>query len=85
MKTKRMTLAAAALLLSGSSISAARAEQTTVPKPSAYPNLQDNPGTKPRTTAAEQEKLIKELGNVRDRQSPAKTKENAAGAKARKP
>jgi hypothetical protein len=39
-------------------------------------------------TAAEQEKiekLKKELNNARDRQSPAKTKDGATGAKAKKP
>jgi hypothetical protein len=85
-----MTFATAALLLSGFLIATARAEATTVPKRSAYPNLGDNPltGTKPGMTATEQEKfekLKKELNNVRDRQSPAKTKDGAAGAKAKKP
>jgi len=64
-------LAAASLLLSGLSITTARAE-TTVPKRSAYPQLQ--PSTiKPTMTAAEQEKIKKELNNA------------AARAKAKKP
>jgi hypothetical protein len=79
---KAMTFATGALLLSGFSISTARAEATTVPKRSAYPNLQDNPstGTKPGMTATEQEKfekIKKELNSARDRQSPAKTKDGA--------
>ena len=55
-----MTLAAAALLLSGFSIATARAEGPAVPKRSAYPELQDKPSTsnKPGMTADEKEKLI---------------------------
>jgi hypothetical protein len=85
-----MTFATAALLLSAFSISTARAETATVPKRSVYPNLGDKPvtGTKPRMSATEQEKfekIKKELNNARDRQAPAKTKDGAAGAKAKKP
>jgi hypothetical protein len=42
-KRKTMTFATAALLLSAFSIATVRAEATTVPKRSAYPNLGDNP------------------------------------------
>jgi hypothetical protein len=38
---KTMSLATAALLLSGLSISIARAEETSIPKQSADPRLQD--------------------------------------------
>ena len=77
-----MTLAAAALLLSGFSIATARAEGPAVPKRSAYPELQDKPSTsnKPGMTADEKEKLMKELIKARD-----KTKGSAAPAKAKKP
>jgi hypothetical protein len=75
MLAKRMTmkkLATAALLLSGFSIATARAEETAVPKRSAYPQLQPLT-SKPGMTAADQEKLKKELSNA------------AARAKAKKP
>jgi hypothetical protein len=77
-----MTLAAAALLLSGFSIATARAEGPAVPKRSAYPELQDKPSTsnKPGMTADEKEKLMKELIKARD-----KAKGSAAPAKAKKP
>ena len=64
---KTMTLAVAALLLSGFSIATARAEQTTVPKRSAYPQLEPATSTRPGMTAAEQEKLKKELSNAASR------------------
>ena len=50
-----MTLGTAALLLSGFSIATARAEETAVPKRSAYPELQDKASTsnKPGITADE--------------------------------
>ena len=82
-----MTLATAALLLWDFSIATARAEETAVPKRSAYPRLEDKPSTsnKPPITAAEQERLKKELSNARDRLSQVKTKESAARAKAKKP
>jgi hypothetical protein len=84
---KTMTLATAALLLSDFSIATARAEETAVPKRSAYPRLEDKPSTsnKPRITATEQEKLKKELSSARDRQSQVRTKESASRAKAQKP
>jgi hypothetical protein len=72
---------ATAALLSGFSISIARAEETAIPKQNAYPKLQEKP-QKPAMTADEQEKLKKELINARDRQK--KAKDNAA-AKAKKP
>jgi hypothetical protein len=65
-------LATAALLLSGFSIATARAEETAVPKRSAYPQLQPLT-SKPGMTVADQEKLKKELSNA------------AARAKAKKP
>jgi hypothetical protein len=77
-----MTLAAAALLLSGFSIATARAEGPAVPKQSAYPELQDKPSTsnKPGMTADKKEKLMKELIKARD-----KAKGSAAPTKAKKP
>jgi hypothetical protein len=68
-----MSLATTALLLSGFSIATARAEETAVPKRGAYPQLPPPTSTKPGMTAAEQEKLKKELSNA------------AARAKAKKP
>ena len=67
-----MTLVAAVLLLSGFSVATATAE-TTVPKRNAYPQLQVPSTNKPGMTAAEQEKLKKELSNA------------AARAKAKRP
>jgi hypothetical protein len=76
MLANRMTMkklaTAALLLLSGFSIATARAEETAVPKRSAYPQLQPLT-SKPGMTAADQEKLKKELSNA------------AARAKAKKP
>jgi hypothetical protein len=71
---KTTTLVAAALL-TGLSIVTARAEETAVPKRGNYPQLQDkpSPSTKPGMSAAEQEKLKKELSNA------------AARARAKKP
>jgi hypothetical protein len=85
-----MTFATAALLLLAFSIATARAETATVPKRSAYPDLQDNPltRTKPGVAATDREKLEKlkeELNKARDRQSPSKTNDRAAGANAKKP
>jgi len=60
----RITLATAALLLSDFSIATARAEETAVPKRGAYPQLQPATSNKPGMTAAEQEKLKKELSNA---------------------
>jgi hypothetical protein len=57
-----VALATAAVLLSDFYIATARAEETAVPKRGAYPKLQ--PAAKPGMTAAEQEKLKKELSNV---------------------
>jgi hypothetical protein len=70
----RMTMKkfATAALLSGFSIATARTEETAVPKRSAYPQL--HPLTsKPGLTAADQEKLKKELSDA------------AVRAKAKKP
>ena len=85
-----MKLAAAVLLLLGFSIATAQPDETAASKRSAYPKLEHKPptSTKPRTTAAEQEKLEKikkELNSARDHQSPAKTKESGSSAKAEKP
>ena len=82
-----MKLAAAVLLLLGFSIATAQPDETAASKRSAYPKLEHKPptSTKPRTTAAEQEKLIKELSNARDRLSQPKNNESAARAKAKKP
>jgi hypothetical protein len=61
-----MILATAALLLSGFSIATARSEETAVPKRSAYPQVQDKPSASNKSgmTAAEKEKLKKELSNA---------------------
>ena len=83
---KTMSLAAAALLLLGLSISTAWAE-TAVPKRSAYPQLPD-PSRRdgPRMTVDEQQKLKNELTNARDRQSSqAKAKDGAVRPKSKKP
>jgi hypothetical protein len=63
--------AVTAALLSGFSIATARAEETAVPKRSAYPQLPPPAINKPGMTAADQEKLKKELSNAAAR---AKTK-----------
>jgi hypothetical protein len=85
---KTMSVAAAAVLLSGLSISIARAEEATVSKKkSAYPQLPD-PSKRdgPRMTVDEQQKLKNELTNTRDRQSSqAKAKDGAVRPKSKKP
>jgi hypothetical protein len=84
---KTMSVAAAAVLLSGLSISIARAEEATVSKKSAYPQLPD-PSKRdgPRMTVDEQQKLKNELTNTRDRQnSQAKAKDSAVRPKSKKP
>jgi hypothetical protein len=66
----------------------ARAEATTAPKQSAYPQVQDPPAQRdnPAMTADEQSKLKKDLINARDRQtSHVKTKEGATRSKPIKP
>jgi hypothetical protein len=68
-----ITLATAALLLSVVSIATTRAGGSSRPKRGAYPQLQPPTSNKPGMTAAEQEKLKKELSNA------------AARAKAKKP
>ena len=82
-----MSLATAALLLSGFSTSITRAENVTAPKRSAYAQRQPQSSatTKPTMTADEQEKLKKELIKARDRQSQVKSKEGAVPARAKKP
>ena len=81
---KTVSLAGAALLLWGLSISTAGAETATVSKPGNHPQL-PNPSTRdrPGMTVDEQEKLKKELIDARNRQ--VKAKESAAHAKAKKP
>jgi hypothetical protein len=68
-----IALATAAVLLSGFHVATVRAEETAVPKRGAYPKLQPPATNKPGMTAAEQEKLKKELSNA------------AARAKAKRP
>jgi hypothetical protein len=71
---KTTPLTAAALLLSGLSFAwwatstAARAEETAVPKHGVYPNVQDLPPKpeKPGMTVDKQVKLKKELNDARD-------------------
>jgi hypothetical protein len=69
---KSITLATAVLLLSDFSIAAANAEETGSER-GAYPQLHPSTNNKPGMTAAEQEKLKKELSNA------------AARARAKKP
>jgi hypothetical protein len=71
----RRTPVTVALLLSGLLIVTAQGEDTAVSKRSAYPQLQAKPstGNKPAMTAADQEKLKRELNDA------------AARAKAKKP
>jgi hypothetical protein len=84
---KRMSLATAALLLSGFSTSITWPENVTAPKRSADAQLQPQSSatTKPTMTADEQEKLKKELIKARDRQSQVKSNERAVPARAKKP
>jgi hypothetical protein len=87
LRGKFMVSAAAALLLSGLSISIARAEEATVSKKSAYPQLPD-PSKRdgPGMTVGEQQKLKNELTNTRDRQnSQVKARGGAAQPKSKKP
>jgi len=80
------SFAAAALLLSALVISTARAESTTVPKQSAYPQVQNSPSDreKPAMTADEQAKLKQDLIDARDRQT-SKAGGSAASSKTKKP
>jgi hypothetical protein len=87
LRGKFMVSAAAPLLLSCLSISIARAEEATVSKKSAYPQLPD-PSKRdgPRMTVGEQQKLKNELTNTRDRQnSHVKARGGAAQPKSKKP
>jgi hypothetical protein len=60
------------MLLSGFSIATARANETAVPQRNAYPQLPPPASNKPGMTAAEQEKLKKELSNAATRAKPKK-------------
>jgi len=83
---KIVSLAGAALLLSGLSISIAGAETAAVSKPGNHPQLPDSSTRdRPGMTVDQQEKLKKELIDARNRQSQVKAKESAAHAKAKKP
>ena len=77
---RNRTLGSAALFILGFSIATAQAEQATVAKRGAFPELGAPRSNKPGMTAADQEKLKKDLSSARE-----KAKGSAAPARVKKP